>query len=329
MKHTEGSRINLHRCKQQIVEQFHSSTPEEVSLATLLQTLNKTPIQDSKPLLTLLYQRMAHTRDILNGKGEYQNAYVQLFAWSKPFPELAKRALETFVLPSGSQMPYGSWKDIKYLCEYCRIQSKSLYHPLIRHSIRLMNRQLWIDSTEAETENLSLVAKWIPREHSKYGWLFRLLAKDYFAAYYEKANTPEAYQKAEKKAKMNYRKLIASLNRRIDTVQIKQCANDWANIDPSKIPTITYKRQKNAFLNRNKKGNLRTIKDDRVHCALSFEMHSENPTVFVSKNAHSPKECDTLFEMSAWEKMVFLLQKERYRQMSDIIEAHFTTTFVE
>lgn len=313
----------------EILQHFSSPQMDKTALIHLLQTIYKMPIPKAVPVLTILYQTIAHTRDILNGKGEYQNAYIQLFAWSQIFPELAKRALETFVLPNGAQSPYGSWKDIKYLCQYCRTQVKSTYHPLIQHSIQLMNQQLWMDSTQTETDNLSLVAKWVPREHSKYGWLFNLLAKDYFSScYFEKATTPESYQRAEKKAKMNYRKLIANLNRRIDTVQIKQCANDWTKISPSKIPAITYQRQKNAFLNL-KYGKVRTIKDDRVQCAFTFKSHLENSTtkeIFIPRGIHSHEECSIFFEMSTWERMVFLLQTERYQQMSDIITKYFTPT---
>jgi hypothetical protein len=303
----------------------------------------KTP-HNTIQLLTLLYKQIAHTRDIVNGKGEYTNAYKQLYVWNSVFPELAKHALETFVLPQPldyrvknhwnpsreelklyypEAIPYGSWKDIKYLCEFCRMESKSVYHPLIQHSIRIITQQLWMDSTETDPTRLSLVAKWIPREHSKYGWLFNLLVKDYFAPYYEKAKTPEAKFRANKKAKMNYRKLIAQLNRRLDTVQIKQCANDWGNIDPETITAITAQRQKRAFLNRKKNGSQRTIKDDRVECAEQFRYHLEREICLQRTIPTNEKPAAPVETLSPWNQMKYLLENQRYERMAAIIADFF------
>jgi Mg-chelatase subunit ChlD len=73
------------------------------------------------------------------------------------------------------------------------------------------------------------------------------------------------------KAKMNFRKVISSLNRKLDTVQIKQCDNNWSNIDPVKQTSITMHKQKRAFFNVDRKGNQRTTIEDRIICANIFK----------------------------------------------------------
>jgi hypothetical protein len=78
-------------------------------------------------------------------------------------------------------------------------------------------------------------------------------------------------RRAETKAKMDYRKLISSLNKKLDTVQIKQCANTWAEIEPCKQTSITMHKQKKAFLNKTKKGDQRSQLEDRIACASKFE----------------------------------------------------------
>jgi hypothetical protein len=70
---------------------------------------------------------------------------------------------------------------------------------------------------------------------------------------------------------MNYRKLISSLNKKLDTVQIKQCANEWRNIEPTKQTSITMHKQKRAFLNKTKKDEQRTTLYDRIICGQKFE----------------------------------------------------------
>jgi hypothetical protein len=224
-----------------------------------------------------MYQTIAKTRD-RNNNGQYQLTYELIYIWYQSYPELAKQAVDLLVLEPNAKSQLGSWKDIKYLCNYFKEQCGSEYHPMISHCIQITNYQLWLDSTEPTTRQLSLAAKWIPREKSKYKWLFHRLVKDYFSPYYAKATTTESLKKAHTKAKMNYRKLIANLNRRLDTVQIRQCANVWDTIDPHKVTMATLQNQHRAFLNENN-----CIKDDRIKCAKRFELFA-NPTIYKPKS---------------------------------------------
>jgi Mg-chelatase subunit ChlD len=81
-------------------------------------------------------------------------------------------------------------------------------------------------------------------------------------------------KKATLKCKTEYRKLITKLNKVIDTLQIKQCANTWSQIDFNKVTSVSLSKQKKAFLNINKKGEIRyPDREDRVTCAEHFDAH--------------------------------------------------------
>ena len=222
-----------------------------------------------KESMTVLYKMIGHTRDIIDGKGEYELSYMQIFTWNEFFPELAKYALLKFV--SSEEHPYGSWKDIKYFCNYCFQHGMKVQDPLMQYAFSLINLQI-SDDVSGSTATPSLAAKWVPREKSrKFGWIFQELALSYFIHYLYSANTPEQQARAALKCKTQYRKLISGLNRKLDTVQIKQCANQWSSIDHKKTTSITISKQKQAFLNVTSTGNKRSELEDRIVCADNFK----------------------------------------------------------
>jgi Mg-chelatase subunit ChlD len=227
--------------------------------------------------LSILYRMIGHTRDIVDGKGEYNLTYMMIYAWNKFYPKLAEFALKCLVdLGDRSVHQYGSWKDIKYFCEYCKSQGNAANHPLIQYSINLTNEQLYKDysSLVSNPVDISLVAKWVPREKSTFGWLYEMLSTNYFSHFLATANTYDRRVRAVLKCKTEYRKVLSALNKYIDTVQIKQCGNNWANINFSKTTSITLTKQKKAFLNVKKTGEVRCPDNsDRVECAQHFNAH--------------------------------------------------------
>ena len=215
--------------------------------------------------MSIMFKLIGYTRDIISGKGEYTLSYMLLTVWYQHYPELAKFAFKYFVMHldmCDNTHQYGSWKDIKY---FARQYPK---HPLIDYGVSLINHQLKIDM---QSEIPSLVSKWIPREKSAFKELYSKLSSDYFTEYINSAKTLESKKNAETKAKMEYRIIISGLNKRLDTVQIKQCSQNWALIDPSKQTSITMHKQKTAFLNYTKDGEQRYICDDRVICGDNFK----------------------------------------------------------
>ena len=73
---------------------------------------------------------------------------------------------------------------------------------------------------------------------------------------------------------MEYRKILSTLNTKIDTVQIKQCGKTWSDINFNKVTSVTLSKQRKAFLNVNKKGNVKyPTNSDRIECAEHFNAH--------------------------------------------------------
>jgi Mg-chelatase subunit ChlD len=254
----------------QIVRTRSENTLRE-TLTNMLSTLKYkisvpsiTEREKAKGYLLVLYKMIGYTRDIVDGKGEYKLTYMMIDVWFNFFPELSRFALKCLVdLGDKSVHQYGSWKDIKYFCDY--IKNKN--HPIISYAIKLINEQLQNDYANliSNSSEISLAAKWAPRENSSFSWLYERLATDYFSNFMMTPNSQAKIEKAILKCKTEYRKLLSALNRYIDTVQIKQCGNIWSQIDFNKVTSISLSKQKKAFLNTKNNGNL-----DRIKCAENF-----------------------------------------------------------
>lgn len=259
--------------------------PLENRLVSMLKTLSHQVKHASLPekevargYLSTLYKMIGHTRDIVDGKGEYTLTYMMIYVWNRFYPKLAEFALKCLVdLGDKSVHQYGSWKDIKYFCKFSKNRmSTSNSQNLIDYAIQLTNEQIRNDYANfvSNCNDISLAAKWIPREKSSFGWLFESLATNYFSHFLSTANNDDKRVRAILKCKTEYRKILSALNRQIDTVQIKQCDEKWANIDFSKTTSITLSKQKKAFLNVKKNGEIRCPDNsDRVQCAENFKSH--------------------------------------------------------
>lgn len=224
--------------------------------------------------LPVLYQLIGFTRDIVEGKGEYTLAYMMIYVWYRHFPELATFALKCFVSVPTTRHPYGSWKDIKYFCNYCCTQPLCVeWEELISYAISLLNEQLQQDvttllsSSSSFSSSISLAAKWAPREKSAFGWLYDSLAANYFVAYLQTADTDERKAKAISKCKMHYRKVLSFLNRHLDTLQVKQCAKRWTDIDFHKVTSVSLMKQRKAFLHEG------SDEEDRRECAQHLRQY--------------------------------------------------------
>jgi len=277
-------------------------------LLTQLSTKHDDASKEAKrfELLCALYKMIGKTRDIEGGKGEYAISYMMIWTWYQFYPRLAEIALALFViepnhiynvLPIQSlgisrdslldQVPYGSWKDIKYFCNFVREQGAGVDHPLIATCVKFMNARLRTDNAIYQTSDpdkinvtLSLASKWVTRESSKkFGWLYQTLACDFYPDFMTKVAqivAPSANHKAVKKCKTHYRIMCATLNRHLDTVQIKQCSKNWSAIDHAKTTSITMTKQRKAFLNQMPKGGEARSEDpDRMQCAENLRAYME------------------------------------------------------
>jgi hypothetical protein len=263
-----------------------------VILDDLLQQITSSTNPDKNELLVTLYKIIGKTRDINGGKGEYTLSYMMILVWHKHYPELALSALQFFVMDPydidsslDSHEPYGSWKDMKYLCKYILDSGGNMQHPLITSCIQGINYTLRLDDKaycappdEESKKNLTLASKWIPREGStKFGFLYDALATNYFPQYMasvnyvSEANRALTRKKALDKCRAHYRLLCSKLNRHLDTVQIKQTTKNWASINHAKTTSITLAKQRKALLNQKGSEN-----PDRVQCADNLREHLES-----------------------------------------------------
>jgi hypothetical protein len=247
-------------------------------LKLILTTLKNHTLGDEQSVITreylsILYRMIGHTRDIIDGKGEYELTYMMIHTWYDFYPELAIFALRCLVDLGKNVHQYGSWKDLKHFYRYCQSVGCGNHHPLLQECILLTNKQLRIDST---SENPSLLAKWVPREDSAFGAQFEPLATHYFAEYMTTAKSPESTAKAIKKCKTQYRKLLTTLNHKLHTTQIDQCGRTWTHINFNNVTSITLAKQKSAFLNKTPAGAPRfPDSSDRNECAVHFKEHIE------------------------------------------------------
>jgi hypothetical protein len=242
--------------------------------------------------LTLLYKLIGQTRDIVSGKGEYSLSYMMICVWYKFWPELAKNAFTFFVLPPNKNIKhqYGSWKDVKYMCNYVRDYFKNDNHELIKHIIDLVctvhkleytdfyNYKMSIENNDKKTNipkvELSLCAKWLPREKcKKFGWINSKIAENLFPHFINSGRNANSQFKGKLKAKILLRKRLSDMNRYLNTVQINMCEKNWKNIDFNNVTSLTMRKSKTAFNNKDKQGNQRSYEEDRIVCSENFDKH--------------------------------------------------------
>ena len=263
-------------------------------------------------LLTLLYKLIAYTRDIYGGLGERKLTYMMLFLWNYQFPLPTALCLKHMITPIENAPPFGSWRDIKGLCLFIRqFSPKGENDPFIETCLGLMNHQLDVDYTHwnnaldeyvrkqntgfalmekpsPSSVGISMVAKWIPREHSSYDWLFKRAAVQWirsFKPHYFKSCTNESqFKSALRKGSKEYRHVFSRLSREWDTLEIKQCSKQWDSIKPLAIPFSALHRQQQSLLNIHSNGVVRSTIGDRVSCATKIQKYwratrsSNNPT---------------------------------------------------
>ena len=192
--------------------------PLEIQLVSMLETLSHQVKNGSLPekevakgYLSTLYKMIGQTRDIVDGKGEYTLTYMMIYVWNQFYPNLAEFAIKCLVdLGDKSIHQYGSWKDIKYFCKFCKSKTNNNSQNLINYAIKITNEQINNDYANliSNSNDISLAAKWIPREKSSFGWLFEQLATNFYNHILVTAKNDISIQKAIIKCKTEYRKIL-------------------------------------------------------------------------------------------------------------------------
>lgn len=310
--------------------------------------------------LVQLYKMVAHIREIKQPNdgqsqdhmGHYSLAYMMVWQWYQYYPKLAENALSQFVCCMVEQgQPYGSWKDIKYMCNYIRDQitdenQDPAQHPLFRYAIELLVSQLKFDlavyrSTDPDDSyTMSLAAKWTPREMSKkFGWISPYISALFYRKIMITASKPASIVQAQKKCNAQFRIMVSRLNRHLDTVQIKQCSNKWADIEPGTITMTTMVRQREAFLNLipsastasttstapSAVGIRRSQDPDRIECALKLRPFYEEQIQKLDERIRKLDEAEKPAELSeqsmSWPRLEGILANLRYKIMETQIKS--------
>ena len=267
--------VRTNKIQLQVLKSIFNGILMEAS--SKLNSLSSIEQTEGRDVLVLMYKMIAQTRDIKNGKGEYFLSYMMICVWYEYFPDAAIYAIESFVKTSSTERPYGSWKDIKYFCNYCKNEEKLKdLHPLIVAPLMMMNKQLKKDNENLGKENISYAAKWAPREKSnKFGWQFEIMAQCYYSDYFG-CSTSSEYKNALNKAKMDLRKIVSKLNRHLQTPQVTMCNDLWDNIIVDNLTSRTIFKNQNAFLNIKNNGERRFFSTDRGSFAKQFGEYIES-----------------------------------------------------
>jgi hypothetical protein len=199
--------------------------------------------EDKVDAFVLAYQ----TRDVRGGKGERDLFYHFYSALSSLHPDALKATLS--LIPE-----YGCWRDV----------FKVMPTAFNKELTDLVLSQLQKDDATPPDQTISLLAKHAPREHN---------TKDKSLA----ASLSRQLYPGDNKAQMKWRKLLSSLNKRLQTVEVAMCAKNFASIDPAKVPGRALKLYTKGFLNqpvKGKHGRKVPSEDlDRITAAQHFTDH--------------------------------------------------------
>lgn len=234
-------------------------TTNEKNIDNLKKIFVQCFIEGTESEKKILCKIILNTRDIKNGKGEYNLSLIllkELYFLKKELAIQLLKKIVGFLEKDG----YGSWKDVKYFLKLFK-EDPTKKEELLE-IYQMMIEQLKKDEMEMlkNSKDVSLLAKWVPRETSKkFGYIHEILAKEMFPYFGGNGWS----NKALNKANMKLRKRLSSLNKYLDTTQIKQCKQDWKNIIFDNVTSITMMKQKKAFL--------KTHNHDREECSKNLQ----------------------------------------------------------
>jgi|LauGreDrversion4_2_1035121.scaffolds.fasta_scaffold110584_2 hypothetical protein len=247
-----------------------------------------------------------YTRNIHSGRGLRDLTYSYLLTLQNFIPMKA-----VFILYMLVNNNIGSWRDIRTYCEFLA-KEKGRNEPFIRPIICLYNHQLLKDHAAFNAgKPISYAAKWVPRETKGRGWLFDILVSLYDDPEY-KAIRADATDAAMRKCKMMYRKMVSKLNKHLDTLEIKQCANEWATIDPASLSTSQLYNGANAFT--------RTGTEDRAKCASTFDAEYKKRLEQITQKKYS-------YNVPIWKlvKHIVRLIGEKKTEELDAMNLHWNS----
>jgi len=239
--------------------------------------------------------------------------------------------------PNGNtNKPYGSWKDIKYFCNYLKEEilpdigeSDITQLSIFQYILNIVVKQLKEDREAIHrvaiknntNTNPSLLCKWLPREKSdKFGWLARHIAVAYYPEFLKnnKITNNQSYRKAIRKCLTHYRQLVAEINKQINPPQINQCNQQWQCIDFNNVSSQTLNKQALAFEYVDEEGNSRGDDEDRIKCRENYQNYHNN-THNNSHNDEIKEEEEKKYFL--WDEINVILSHNKYNWAEEEINS--------
>ena len=265
---------------------------DEMAIKKMVNHILSEPTQkDLEDLIVLAFQ----TRDIRGGKGE-RDLSRYIFEALLNHSDYSKLTLTLLDLVP----EYGCWQDLFKLAS----TTQALYKisDIVTKQIKKDETALEIRRKSTwggeELPQISLLAKWMPREGDK-------LANEIATILIPGSMFHGTRMKL-------YRKKISTLNKAINTVEIKMCGKEWSSIPPNTVPGRALNNYVKAFLNEQlskrkiRYTSLRHPEDqDRMACRENFKKHFSD----IAKGKLVAKGADTLFPHEVIKKAVNILEE--------------------
>ena len=244
--------------------------------------------------LVYFFQLVLQTRDIDNGKGERHLCYMLLYAGYQRYPVVAMYAFNVLVgihVMDTIVMNIGCWRDAFGLCDYIqKVSPEKENHPWIHEILTTVIKQLHKDYLNAGShyKKLSLLSKWIPREHSAMGWIFQRLSIAWTTLLYpyrlNSVITDKQRERAYSKCARTFRIELSNMTRKLHVLETRICNHTRSSICPSKINIQSLHKYKLSLLNIDSNGNTREHAPEE-HFIFSEKMvkHLDKDTMYLRK----------------------------------------------
>ena len=169
----------------------------------------------------------------------------------------------------------GSWKDLKQFANYLKKNNVEIHHPIFNIIFNRLCKQIKYDYLlyeNGEYGKISLCTKWMPREKSKYNWMVYHIVRKLFT------NNPNQHFFSMLK---EYRIILSTLNKCLDTTEIHLCSNKWSNIKFNNINNSTLNLYSNKFYNNLEN---KFISDDKRLCSKNFMSFKQKQFYVIDEN---------------------------------------------
>ena len=198
-----------------------SSTVRNFDKEKIFYLLDKSWIES--PLKTV--QLILHTRDVRNGKGEIKLGQFLLF-W------LRCKHANTYVNNLHLFMEVGYYKDLWRIIDMAKIAKLDKLGSKTWIEIEYLNQVLEQDKLNLQNnKNISLAAKWTPKEGNHYHEYLVELAKLRFPT----------------KSRSQFRKWIMPLRNHLRITENLMCSNKWNEVKYESVPAYCMKFNNKSF----------------------------------------------------------------------------------